>query len=584
MLFVIPVTLFSVTYETGSGRPYSGFERLVLKAIAGGRTDLAALEREFRVHRRVVIESLVTLIHAGWVALGSAEADLVLTPAGNAAASSEADPTTLVVERPPPATVVMEQVTGAVVHSSKVRYTTRWKLADVWKRAIRLPAQIHDISLDLGRVQQLLPCKAEQWIRWIDPDIGLRSSGAHYVVADLETETGRIEGLPRTFADAVEPQLRLHAGGRLRMALPLDLVADSNDAVRPTRWSTRVSPADVVVGTEEHGARVEGALATASSRVLIASAFVTRAAVEALAPQMETAARRGVDIDLLWGYSSESAPTSGLAAVEALALALQGSGSRGRIRFNRAPSGSHMKVLIWDEPSGWRTVIGSHNWLSAYRSIPLVDASLELDCVEVVGTIARHVASIWAATSGEALSAVPSSWQAVAAELSGIRAAEREVSEPLPADSEDRVVDVSLVYGRSHEVELRNALRSSRHRLVIGTHTVSAAGVERLAWGVEAEREPNFRGVILVGEVLADSGIEAVEEAASRASCRLLKRPLHAKVLVSDSSAVIGSYNYLAADPTGFGSRARELSVKVHDGDVAGFVLRRLVEGRSPSQ
>jgi hypothetical protein len=40
MLVIIPVTLFSVSYETGSGRLYSSFERLVLRAITSGNNDL----------------------------------------------------------------------------------------------------------------------------------------------------------------------------------------------------------------------------------------------------------------------------------------------------------------------------------------------------------------------------------------------------------------------------------------------------------------------------------------------------------------------------------------------------------------
>ena len=39
----IPVTRFAVSYEIGQARPYSVFERLVLKAIADGSTDLATL-------------------------------------------------------------------------------------------------------------------------------------------------------------------------------------------------------------------------------------------------------------------------------------------------------------------------------------------------------------------------------------------------------------------------------------------------------------------------------------------------------------------------------------------------------------
>jgi hypothetical protein len=113
----VPVAVFSVSYELRSGRPYSSFERLVLRAIVEGVTSLGDLEAAFAVHRRVLVESVITLVHAGWVALGGGDVDLVATPAGHAAVASDRPPSTVTIRRPPPVRVLMEQVHGALVSS-----------------------------------------------------------------------------------------------------------------------------------------------------------------------------------------------------------------------------------------------------------------------------------------------------------------------------------------------------------------------------------------------------------------------------------------------------------------------------------
>ena len=51
---------------------------------------------------------------------------------------------------------------------------------------------------------------------------------------------------------------------------------------------------------------------------------------------------------------------------------------------------------------------------------------------------------------------------------------------------------------------------------------------------------------------------------------------MHAKVLVSDSSACISSYNFLSADPFGTAKRARELGIVLEGEAVARRIAERL--------
>ena len=53
---------------------------------------------------------------------------------------------------------------------------------------------------------------------------------------------------------------------------------------------------------------------------------------------------------------------------------------------------------------------------------------------------------------------------------------------------------------------------------------------------------------------------------------------MHAKVLVSDASVCISSYNFLSADPFGTARRSREMGVVIEAGNVATRVAERLAK------
>src|SRR4051794_22964199 len=69
MLAFLPVSRFRVHYQVASGRPYSALERFLLEAVREGHATLDGLIGLFRVHRRTVIEGVVTLMQAGWLGL-----------------------------------------------------------------------------------------------------------------------------------------------------------------------------------------------------------------------------------------------------------------------------------------------------------------------------------------------------------------------------------------------------------------------------------------------------------------------------------------------------------------------------------
>jgi hypothetical protein len=205
MIAFLPIARYKVEYQLASGRPFSSFERLLLKAIHTGTANLNDLAGTFAIHRRLVIEGLVTLMQAGWVSLGTGTGEFVLSPSGErACAGSEGLPPTIVVSDRHQ-TIVVEKVTGQVTRSKEIEFYSRSKLKTLWDAGLAL--RKGDISnvIDPGLISPLLPHQPTEWIRWIGP-ITVLSDNAAFAVVDVDTAAGRINGTPKSWEALLLPE------------------------------------------------------------------------------------------------------------------------------------------------------------------------------------------------------------------------------------------------------------------------------------------------------------------------------------------------------------------------------------------
>ena len=67
---LIPISLFFVKYKVGQGRPFSILEKTVLNAIDENITTIDKMYNTLFVHRRIILETLVTLTQSGMIVLG----------------------------------------------------------------------------------------------------------------------------------------------------------------------------------------------------------------------------------------------------------------------------------------------------------------------------------------------------------------------------------------------------------------------------------------------------------------------------------------------------------------------------------
>jgi hypothetical protein len=591
MIVLIPLSRFRITYQIAAGRPYSRFEQLVLRAIEEGATDVAALEGIFQIHPRLVIEALVTLIQAGWLAIDAANrAGLVLSADGRQALHAGSVPRTLVAETKA-CTAVMERMTGGLLPNSEIQYASSKELGGVWKNTLRLRAEVTDNRLDQGQVQHLIPRRKSEWLRWVGP-IDLDSQGSHWLPVDVDLHSGTMVGIPEAWSARLGPlvieEAKRFADSQDAAVLNADRYyeaatgvrrreeesSDLDSPKRPAAWSlTRVDPDDFLVGSSAHRGYLLAAISRAASALVIASAFMTVRCLETLEDSLRDALRRGVNLDLMWGYSSGDS-TSDKAAIEWLrrvAYSAKQSGFVGKLRFNPAPSGAHAKIVMFDSPRGqFEGCVGSFNWLSALAqgqaAADSIELSMRLHDSVVLTTLARCVAGLWNEIESDRLGSTSDRWMRFASELEegdvvdrGVAGREREVN-----------AQVRLVLDREHEALLREWSSSTKEALLIVSHGLGLAAGNRLVRLGSAGRRASFDCLVAYGETsLDEEQIGVIGRDVEQQGGRLVRIPkLHAKALLSDRSACITSYNFLSTDPFGKLVQARELGVALEGAPV----------------
>jgi hypothetical protein len=592
MIVLLPVSRFRVTYEVAAGRPFSHLERMILSAIQQGASSLDGLQEIFHVHPRLLIEGLVTLTQAGWLALGGpSRGGFVLTSEGREAAGSDRPPSTTAVSSRR-AFVVMERLAGGLISNDEVRFVAKRDLARVWEQSQRLKPEVSNNGLDEGQVQHLLPRRQGEWVRWIGP-IDMVSKDIHWLPVNVDLTAGTVVGLP----DAWVARLRsiiIEEATRFAGSLTEDAktctwssggsrglpIADAGplecDALRipAIGWQVALSGDDFRFTGDEHERLLVAALREARSSVLIASAFVNAAKLEVLRSHIEAALQRGVRIDLLWGYMTNgSADTRETVEwLRKLAYRAKRDCLKGVVRFNQVPSGSHAKLLLWDGGSGFQACVGSYNWLSALVSgrwsSRTGNVSVRISEPGAVAALARCAAALWLGAESEVLTSTGDRWRRIAADLDMVASR----SAPTTTNAALRVI-----LDREHEVLLRACLRMAQRRLLVASHRLgSVCGTRLVSAEVGGARALSFD--IFYGHAeLGEAEFAAITALAGRAGGTLRHVPeLHAKVIVSDASACVTSYNFLSADPFGTANNARELGIVIDGEEPVEWLWSRL--------
>jgi hypothetical protein len=627
----LPVSRYRVTYQAGAGRPYSPFDRLMLEAIADGHASLDVLEATFCLHRRVIIESIVTLMQAGWVAFEKDTHRLVATSFGNGViARPTALPKNIIVSTRADY-LVSERVEAQLAKSADVVFYPRATLKPFWDQVAVLAASNIPHPLEPGLIVPLLRRFEGEWIRSCGP-MDIVRDGADFVVVDVDTSTGAITGIPTKWIPLLCDKLverargkerQLHEGGWTTSGRALDKFVKEESA-----WASRAREAEgeewplaagvdrFVLGSEEHLGLLEERLASARSYVAIVSDKLDAAHVRRLEPDLRAAIARGVAIDILWGC--EIAETSNDVSQDALdPLKKLDYDSRhytyeGRITVAQASAHWRPRVLISDLGDGFEVIIGSHDWLGGQQSEPAKDVSTIFHENGIVAHICRLVGDLFANDGRLAAGGGVALLRRAAGELErriveeaeerasrfrnppvgasggagspagddaaeGASGRERDIAvqEPPPIES----WTVRLVIGRQHQPLLSAVAKEAQRRVVVacarwGQNSKSAFDV------LNGSLERGCSRVEIQYGVDADPGVEHQDLAAGFEKLGGVIRQvpgLHPNVAaVDDNLAIVTSFAWLSAAAGRVRPGIGEIGLVFRGAGVAGALLGRL--------
>lgn len=422
MIVLLPVSRFRVPYDLARGKPYSRLEHMVLNAVADGGATLRSLADAFRIHDRLLVEAVVTLVNAGWVAVqGGPQASFVLTGAGHAAASGDREPVSVIVETARPGIVVMERHSGQVARQSEARPYRRDELTEVWDTAPRIVTRIVRDSVDEAQVQKLLHREAGEWVRRIGR-IEEISRDAHWLPLDVDVDAKQVLGLPPPWrhalaapalaAAAAFPRAPAASRGAARPARRRFLGVTDDDRVQRRATTVLIAAGDVLRGEQAHAAALAQALQWARTSVALAVPGLDGLDVfEALAADCADAVARGIRVDLLVG--SAAGDPAALTAV-ANRIGYGADTRHGRALLRTRVTGSGASLLLWDSAPGRLVgIVTGHAWVGGAAGSPHA-AGVRVLPPALCADLARAVASLWTGRGDDDFAREPGRWRRLA--------------------------------------------------------------------------------------------------------------------------------------------------------------------------
>lgn len=591
MIAFVPVSRYKVDYQLAIGRPYSLFERLLLETVVAEQTSsLDNLQHTFRVHRRVVIEGLVTLMQAGWLALEQAGRGFVATAAGKQVVDRPGELPKNIVVSDRSSFLIGERVHGQLARGKEVAFTSKSELQPYWGSGVAIPKGAIPHPLEPGLVIPLLHREPGEWIRGCDA-INVDRDGADFVVADVDTEKGIITGIPARWIDMLRDDL-LERARRMERELTLSGKVPEDRALRrfvrqktepenggldPDEWAILLPPERMIIGSDDHHAILEDRLASARSYVAIVSGRIDGSTVERLEGPLRAAIGRGVLIDVLWGAAHESGDRTGLKLLQKIDWDSHHASGRGRLMLGKEPSRSHAKILVSDAGGEFEAIVGSYDWLVGDEASRCTDISLKLTEPGPVGRLCCLLADLAATDARLSKGAGIARLRNAAVSLD-----RRTVDDP---DQQDSVagpvrgrIHARLILGRRHHTVLGLLAKKARERLIVGTHK----------WGPYAEvgfRELEDALKNACPRVEVHYGVRTPVQGDEPLSADFEKlggtlrhtSDLHAKFAVCDEDiAVVTSFNWLSPDLDSSQPSAGEIGFMLRGERVGTRLMERL--------
>ena len=566
----VPVYKMAVSYLFSFGRRWSILEHMLLTESTSAKRTALELAEACNVPHRLVVEALINLLRANYVEVRSDDSNVYFaaTPTGQKRAREKSLP---------------EQLQRDIRWDSMCvdRLTGHWMRADdldlvhdkdLPPDAVKLRALLHTFEPNDAPLRELFRLNLNESLEPAPPVFRPPSLAfARVGLAFNEIQVGLPANPP--FA--------------LQIALIEASLHVKDDGTTPYHATTIVSDEqardnltddDLIVGGPEHLEVLREALEKAKSAVIIHSCFLSADTLRNLAPDLERAARRRVKVDLLWGLHTDpevKGPAKKISDVMAVLAGLP-PGPRGRIHLSPISSGSHAKVILYDDrdTGKWTTIIGSCNFLSS--EFDWMEISLRTRSPAFAARVTNRLLSSQLPAAGS-WSSTARRLNAIWSELKGFTRGLRETgthSIALVTDS-DHYACISLARDQARDdIEIVCDLYglSAETSVLVPMETAASRGVKvRIAY----TRESRF--------LLAEQAMPTPEEVGKRGIVLERVADIHAKYMAWDSTnLVITSFNWMATSVDGKRSRGAEMGALIQGPDIRTFLSAKL--GKSSVQ
>jgi hypothetical protein len=539
----------------------------------------------FHVHRRIVIEGLVTLMQAGWLALRPGQAhNFEVTDKGRQALKQPGALPPNISRTEQTGHLLMEQVRGQIASSQAVNFKERRKLEaqGLWEQGVAIPKSDVAYAPEAGQIKPMLRTKTEmaEYVRGIGP-ITFDRHNSDYLVVDVDTINRRLVGVPSEWEAQLVDELveraqkheaKLRAEGEVLddkdlRKLVRDVSDDLDGQPRPDVWRMPLDAIDFVGGIEAHSRLLVDCLSRASSCVVVSSAVLTRVGISDLLGPILKAVERGVLIDILWGWQPDSARAQDHEAARKLLLDLEKhtrSTVRGRLQVAAQPSWSNVCVLVADPDGVFEVTLGCCEWLAGQKGANAL--SVRIHHASLVSRLCGLMADLIAADAHLETSASALQLLNASADLDAW--AMKEESVP-PAVEKERI-EARLLLDRQNDFAFRAAAAKARECLILSSRR----------WGVEApDTLTAVRAALERGCRQAEihyGNADTAPASAQEIRAELVKlgagvtpdAELLANYAVVDGTVFLTSRDWLAGPRPGARPRLRDLGIALQGTDV----------------
>jgi hypothetical protein len=506
MHLFLPCSRFRVRYLLSIGTPYSKLDQLILRSVGEGVHTIEGLSDTFKLSSNVLVQSLVALIQAGWLALGDrSEYQFSLTNNGKKAIESKQIPRS-VIYRQETAEILLELVTGCLIPRGEVTYRTFQDLdiGEPWNHPQVLRTEITDKSPDEGQVQNLLPRRLGERLHWIE-DIRRVSKDFECLPLDVDLENGKITNLPLHRSLLLYEKVMSYAKDLVQESQGDQVVSRSIRSFRRRKKEESIfklpketyglswNPDDLLTDTHHMSTSLLSAFQQAYEHLLIVSRNMSTTFVNDIQEALLEAVNRGVKVYFLWGHHAD--PES-LNLLKRLAYQTEQRGSAGQLLFNKEPCSFNSALIIFDKAKlVFEAIIGNQDWLSLPKDFNVLpEFGFRVHGPEILASLARIIGGYTSEMTSHSMRVLASTWKHIAAEISS-----PAIDSDNDSTSGKKTTQVRLVQSTNDHLEtLLEFMEFPTQRFYILSSSIDSAGRRRLTRNLKFPY-PNIKLAAVVG-------------------------------------------------------------------------------------